>query len=870
MGIKIYTYSNPYDLSREVFWKDLQNCPHFCVSQTMVNGFESILDRDGKYKTMTTIRNLMNTLYENWEDINTRVRQIMETDNAVCQIAINENNHNIRSSLEYNTKSIAQCIRLFKELGIDPERLDDSKLNPVQKCLVAIYKNISQRRQSSFRFNRVMNEANIDSAIISALRKKKNNQDNPYSDLNKETVVIHGIHQFSPAMLCAIEDISKHKNVLLLFNYQEQYSQIYQTWINIYSLFESKIVISRDHEFKPISLLVDSYPCNTLADNMGTLSNGKPEIKTGVLDKLEIIEFENLTEFAGYCAALFENGRITKKMINGNNTDIFYMSEQLYSASGKVNDILRAYFPEQFGERHFLDYPIGHFFAAVVEMWDNDNKCVKVTELSMIKDCLSSGIISEKRRGQLINTFNIVESYIEKESTLDGIIKRLKKLRKYVNSNDQLLKRIGYLNCTKTELDELREALIELDKIIIGFFDDFSNGSDNFNRFYKKIHDFIVRKTQNMESLDEEMREVITRLLTRMNHIDLPETGTFTCLKQTMSYYLSQDDNLVKGANWIVRDFEQIDGDILRSVNQDSKKTCYHFCCLSDKDICSSKDERLPWPLDIAFFECAYEPLDRNYQIFLKSKMEFRNFKRYALLYGLEFNRLGCKLSYVKTENRKDNELYHMLKMLGIKVTKYHGTAYGNYVPYMKYTEETEGKLPTFNQIDKLRYVICPYRFALESLVQERAIYRERFLNILYFRVILQNTLQIEHAGESINEEELKEIITQEYRKIDDRFHISNEYEKTQIISGIYQFIKEKSRKNHRLPTVNPKYRAFLDRKNDFLLADLRNYESAAFDVDLNKILSDEEYFSHCKSKDCKYCSCKDICLIGVDEIVSN
>ena len=225
MGIKIYTYSNPYDLSREVFWKDIQNCPHFCVSQTMVNGFESILDRDGKYKTMTTIRNLMNTLYENWEDINTRVRQIMETDNAVAQIAINENDHNIRSSLEYNTKSIAQCIRLFKELGIDPELLDDSKLNPVQKCLVAIYKNISQRRQSSFRFNRVMNEADIDSAIIRALRKKKNNQDNPYSELNKETVVIHGIHQFSPAMLCAIEDISKQKNVVLLFNYQN--SQIF-------------------------------------------------------------------------------------------------------------------------------------------------------------------------------------------------------------------------------------------------------------------------------------------------------------------------------------------------------------------------------------------------------------------------------------------------------------------------------------------------------------------------------------------------------------------------------------------------------------------------------------------------------------------
>ena len=41
------------------------------------------------------------------------------------------------------------------------------------------------------------------------------------------------------------------------------------------------------------------------------------------------------------------------------------MDEQFYSASSKVNDILRAYFPEQFEERHFLDYPIGHFFIAI-------------------------------------------------------------------------------------------------------------------------------------------------------------------------------------------------------------------------------------------------------------------------------------------------------------------------------------------------------------------------------------------------------------------------------------------------------------------------------------------------------------------------
>lgn len=76
------------------------------------------------------------------------------------------------------------------------------------------------------------------------------------------------------------------------------------------------------------------------------------------------------------------------------------------------------------------------------------------------------------------------------------------------------------------------------------------------------------------------MKEVIGKLLDRMNKIDLPDTGTFTCLKQTMSFYLSQDDNLMHGANWIVRDFEQIDGDILRSSKQKAEKTCYHFVVL--------------------------------------------------------------------------------------------------------------------------------------------------------------------------------------------------------------------------------------------------------------------------------------------------
>lgn len=858
MGLKIYTYSNPYEIKRESYWNEIKDCAHFCVSQTMVNGLKEIYPslKEGGY--LTTIKILINTLYSDWEDENRRVKQIIEVDNAINSLNFDENlNVSARRSLEYNTKSLVKCIRLFKELRLNANSFDVSRLNMDQKYLIDIYEYICSREKTSFEFERVSRADIIDEKILKALKNKHKNHS--YDKLDRSTVVIHGIHQFTPAILCAIEDISRSKNVILLFNYQKQYGTIYQTWTNIYSLFESGIKYSDEPEFKPISLLIDSYPCNTLADNIGTLSNGELEVKTGILDNLEVIEFENITEFAGYCAQLFENARKINKRNGSHNPVLYDMTEQLYSASGKVNDILRAYFPEQFGERHFLDYPIGHFFVAVVEMWDNENECVKVEDMSLIKDCFESGIINERVPGELLNTFNTIEPYIEKETTLVEIIASLKKLRKYVDSSDKKLQRIGYLNVSKERLDELRNALSELNKIVIGFFSDFSSGGDNFNRFYRRIHDFIVKRTQDMESLDEEMKQVVTNLLARMNKIDLPDTGTFTCLKQTMSFYLSQDDNLMHGANWIVRDFEQIDGDILRSSKQKAERTCYHFCCLSDKDICATKDERLPWPLDINFFEYSYEPLEQNYQIFLKSKMEFKNFKRYALLYGLEFNRIGCKLSYVKTVDRKDNELYHLIKMLGVKVRKYHSDAVDSYVPHLKYSQPTGASYCRENEYtDKIKYSMCPYRFALESIVQEKTMFRERFLVIFYMRVLLQNTILNNNAGRRLNESDLRNIIINEYQNLDDKFKISNEYEKSQIISEMYKYLVGNLKKYGSF--IKPCSTDML--QEDFLIVKLNDFMKNITSFDLDKVINNnEERYKDNRGKHCKYCSSKDICL---------
>ena len=72
------------------------------------------------------------------------------------------------------------------------------------------------------------------------------------------------------------------------------------------------------------------------------------------------------------------------------------------------------------------------------------------------------------------------------------------------------------------------------------------------------------------------------------------------------------------------------------------------------------------------------------------------------------------------------------------------------------------------------------------------------------------------------------------------------------------------------MPPVNYKYRALLDRKNDFLFTDLKKYEPLLSEIDPDDVLIKDKQYHERKGADCKYCSCKDICLVSTEEIVSN
>ena len=845
MSLSIYTYSNPYEINNEPFWDSIKNCAHFCVSQTMVNGLSAVYSElnDGQ---LATVEELVEALYPNWFDTKTYIEQYTILTNTLDTVTPNiepDRWKKIKQSLRFNKSSLLDSIRLMAEMGLSLKNLKIKKITEEQLYLVAAYKAIlNGENAKKFTLRRNFSDKEIDQAVKTALVAKDVRRGKEAKSVEKidcNTVVIHGIHQFTPTILSMIEEVAKYKRVVLLFNYQQQYKEIYQTWLDVYSCFDLNIKSQFNNEFIPSTLLQASYKGNVLADQIGKLADGTLTEKSRVLNDISVIEFDNITEFSAYVAQIFEDAsRKYHEDENKKGSALSYMREQFYSANNSVNDILKVYFPEQFGERHFLAYPIGHFFVAVTNMWDSENGGIKIENMNDIAECLYSGALYEKIPGSLITTFNSTKNYFSRATVLEGdnesegVIDLLKKLRKQISKLNkgkaeyaEQLNRLAYYNVDLESIDELIEALETLNKITKLFYEDFENENNNFKHFYEKIKDFVETQILPTADAETEFQDILLRLLARLEEVEKIETtSTFDCLKDTMAYYLKQESQKGESANWIVRDFQQIDGDVLKSSTQEAD-IIYHYACVSDADMNVKREDQFPWPLTIEFFEKAYEPLDWKYQVYVKSRKEYKHFKRYALVYGLEFNRCNFKLSYIKNDDDKQNELYYILKLLGVKTERnIHNTA--STKQNLDLTVNLGVNRSKFVDLDGFRRRICGYRFALESLIEGGTIYQDRFLQSKYMEIMLSNIVRRKLEGQIATEAIMNEALDDATSRLSRYFRFLNESEMTDIKTNTKNAIIHQALKDGKIkqfPKLDDTDTDRMRKKEEFIYLHLEN-----------------------------------------------
>ena len=877
MAITIYTYSNPYEIHKEPYWASIQNCFHLCVSQTLVNGLCDQYKEFYKGK-LTTVTKFINTLYEDWESDSIAISQRAAIDNLIECMDFSSIIHDIDiadiiSSLKRNRSEVVESVRTIFELGMDPANIRDEKLSYDQKCIVEIYKELILTNNKFFKIKENFKEEEIDTAIENTIRDVYKGQCDS-TKIRKDSIVVHGIHQFTPIMLKMIEELSKYKLVVILFNYQVDYKNVYQTWLDVYSSFESKIIFSP----KNLNNTNQYFEGGKIADNIAALIDGN----TSVIDfsnKIEVTEFDNATEFAGYIAKKFETAEILRRDDNYIHSALYYMDEQLYAANSEVNSILKIYFPEQFGERDFLDYPIGHFFLSITNMWDPDTQSLCIKEINDLYECLSCGIIVEQKHGELISILDKTRLYYDKETSIKGIIKKLKKLKNRIDEiaddeNEKLeFQRVEYFNISDLEIDTLINALRELNDIIKYFYDDFSDQRNDFKSFYKKISDVLVSRVLDVQEIDSEFKDIVERVLQRLNEVkDVEANASFDCLRETMQSYLQQIPSEGKGANWIVRNFEQIDGDVLRK-NKNNQNKVFHFACLSDRDMSITRKDEFPWPLDINFFEVAQAPVDWKYQVFVTSRLEYKNFRRYALIYGLAFSKCAIKLSYIKNEGDDESELYYLLRILDAKVLPYEPEIKDDYRKNANDIQIEGFKMNEFNQYDLMRYRLCKFRFLMESIIEGKSVYKDEFLLQKYLTIVLEHRARKHFEGKVFVKNIVFDYLNTQMDDLKEKFVFINYAETIDIVRTAFTYIEKYALYNGKFMNLKEKEFDQMIKREDFLTtkinttlkADTKEIFKNSTQQEVNATLNEntllEVSYKKMLNPLCSTCSEKDICL---------
>lgn len=802
MPYKIYTYADPYNLDKADFWDEISSLPHFCGARTLVNGLKDVLEDNIKGLICNLDAFIEHKdsqgnwdVYGNWTgNIGLRLQQHSILSAFFKRMLdAGKIKKEFYMALTQNQNYFLEAIRLFIELDIPASSIDGKKGNFEQRLFVLALSKAQHDNRFKFpdtpnkeAFKRIF----VDLAKTEIEDARKHNK--PQREIKRceraleitkklpcNAIVVHGVHQFTPVQLRLLIAMEKMGfTIIFLFNYQKKYSKIYSSWNEIYSCFDA--VPHHDTVVPEYRLPTMQNPSNALACAIGELCEDRSSVGSAKLrqwhqlySSIELREFANITEYAHFVSNHVETARNKYResrgvMDRGNevwdNAGVLRcLEEQVYTANRDIHTLLNIYYPEFSPERHFLSYPIGQFFSAIYRLWDYEKGCITF-DVNAIKECLSSNILKAAPGEVLLRTFyNVavlfenITTYEEFERDIAGTYLQNYERIVTAKGNDpvQSLRHLVVYNkykVTKKDVQTMVAAIREINAIATELFaqgqsrEDFINFGDHFERLEKFL------KQRELALANEKERQLISALQLRLDQIkpkNAEFSGTFRDLREGIHFYLKQKGDAEQAPDWIVKNFEQIDGDILQSKRQvkfGEKKT-YHFACLSDRDMNQTVNDQLPWPLTDEFLSRAYLPQDLQFQIYCKTLDRRSDFLRYALFYGLCYNQSDVRLSFVKQYGEEITEPYALLAILGFEPKPGPIEKVDHIPPFPLTVPQQYTKGTKYDSFEMMDMFLCPYRFFMDYVMSESPVVQGNFLFQKYFENLLIEAVWKRLAG---------------------------------------------------------------------------------------------------------------------------
>ena len=771
MSYKVYTYKNPYELHNTDFWNEICSLPHFCSSSVMAQALWGMYGGKHNFSAFFwTIENLVHVAFPHWHNnVECQIAQHIAVGEMIQYWKIKDQRRGNRvelfSAMEHNKASLVDALRLFAELDIDCQSLhpDMNGVSPEQKAFIALYQMICSHEgsiaeafdistESFTSLNQLLNTL-IDGSIdderdhlthndpeadqLRLIRIKKLEEiKTRLSDKGCDRIVVHGIHQFTPLQLRLISALSDMGvEVIFLYNFLPEYREIYATWDQLYRLLDVPI----HHDSIQETMLASGLQSNTsnaLARTLATLFES--DARTSSVERqrwlsdaanVELIEFQNTTEMANYVSKY-----VDKAIAHHSSNVARDIEEKVYTAAKESDNLLRVYYPQLIKNRHFLHYPIGQFFLGLYHMWNEDKLSLDI-DIAYVRECIVADILGEFRGTNLSVVADILEplfmdvtAYADVKKRLEGYVQAYARVQSEPQKCNPLRRHMDMYNPDVLSADEAKDFckfIDQLEAIAETLFTESGHQIHRFMDHFRRLNQWI--EAQSEQLVDQEEKQIVNDLLARFAEVPMKTelSGTMDDLRNGLFYYLKQKNE--EQDNWFIRNFAQIEGDILRSRQQsDNDAITYHFSGLSDRMMTKKANDLLPWPLTDFFVHSAYSPNALVFQMYYTALCDYQAFVRYALFYGLYFNRCKVRISYIKHLADQEETLYYPLRLLQMNI---HRLDPQTMVPETANRDASHGTIKMYRPTDNQRadFLLCPDKYYLDYVCQNGISYRSNY-----------------------------------------------------------------------------------------------------------------------------------------------
>lgn len=367
MAREVYTYSDIARLAESKAFQEIKKHPIITVSADLRRGLKGRLDLDrvnGLFRAdesvhVTDFHTLLSRIDDDWRADQHQFQQlVIMSEELRRRLMAAGDDPRLQSWLTgcmRNLHRMQSAITLLEEAEVKPEDLrlsTDRNLLLLADLWDLLLEREPSIREHRAKMARMTDRAAWDPVLRTAFRM---------SDVSAvRTLVFHDFYFITPLQERVMQLLERAGfHLIYLIQYDKNHPFVHEIWERTYAP-------------------ENGYPEKTnWHGDADERQNPWAEIFEGkqvtLPNSVQIREYASMMEFVDDVPNIRQGGYT------------------LYSANfTAANAVLREYYPEEFGERKILSYPIGQFISTLNQMWDEQLQQITLTEDQLI-DCFASG-----------------------------------------------------------------------------------------------------------------------------------------------------------------------------------------------------------------------------------------------------------------------------------------------------------------------------------------------------------------------------------------------------------------------------------------------------------------------------------------------